>query len=48
MNKRTLTATIIGVAILSVMTTKAIDKSGGVAEYVVGIVFALVGDSNRQ
>ena len=48
MNRKTLTAIVIGVAIASALTTKAIDKSGGLANYVVGVVFALVGESNRQ
>ena len=44
MNKKTLTAIIIGVAILSVMTTKAIDRAGSMEKYVINIIHALRGE----
>jgi hypothetical protein len=43
MSKKTLTALIIGVAILSALMTKAIDRSGGLVPYVVNVIEAVAG-----
>jgi len=44
MNKKSLLGIIIGVAILSTLITKAIDRSGGTMNYVIGVVYAIVGE----
>jgi hypothetical protein len=42
-NKKTLTAIVIVVAILSTLTTRAIDKSGGLSPYIINVLTALGG-----
>lgn len=44
MSKKLLMAIIIAVAILSTLTTKAIERSGGLESYVINIVHAVVGE----
>lgn len=47
MSKRALTAIVIVVAILSTLTTRAIDKSGGMSPYIINVIKALAGEARE-
>jgi hypothetical protein len=48
MSKRIITAIIIAVAIISTLTTKAIDRSGGMEPYILNIIHSLLGDVKSE